>query len=51
MTLDIIVWAAVGLAAVFIGAWLLRPELRRRIERPKHQFAERVRRYDRSLHG
>lgn len=51
MTVELVLGLALALAAVFVATWLLRPELRRRIEQPKHQFDERLRRYDRSLRG
>jgi len=50
VTTGVVVAVTVVLAAAFVGVWLLRPDLRRRIERPKHEFEERVRRYDRGLH-
>lgn len=46
MITDIIVYLSVGLAAAFVVAWALRPDLREWIERPKHLFLENVRRYD-----
>ncbi len=47
MIADIIVFSAVGFAAVFFAAWLVRPDLRAWIERPKYQFQENVQSYDR----
>jgi hypothetical protein len=41
-----IVLASLLLAGVFIAAWLLKPDFRRRVEAPKHLFAEQVRQYD-----
>lgn len=41
-----IVYASLLLAGAFLVAWLARPELRRRIERPKHLFADQVQQYD-----
>ena len=35
-----IVVSSLLLAGVFIAAWILKPEFRRRIEAPKHLFAE-----------
>jgi hypothetical protein len=46
MISSFIVLASLLLAAIFIGAWLMKPDFRRRIEAPKHLFAEQVRRYD-----
>ena len=46
MITDVIVYLSVGFAMVFAGAWALRPDFREWIERPKHQFLENVRRYD-----
>ena len=44
--MDAIVLAAIVCAAVFIVAWLLRPDLRAWIERPKYRFQANVRSYD-----
>lgn len=44
--MDAIVLAAMVCAAVFIVAWLLRPDLRAWIERPKYRFQANVRSYD-----
>lgn len=46
MIATVIVTTSLLLAAVFLVAWLLSPGLRKRIERPKHLFASRVRQYD-----
>ena len=46
MITDIIVYLSTGLAAAFVIAWALRPDFREWIERPKHQFLENVRRYE-----
>lgn len=46
MITDIIVVASVGLGAAFVVAWLLSPDLRVWIERPKYRFLDSVRRYD-----
>jgi hypothetical protein len=43
-----IVVTSMVLAVAFSAAWLLRPGLRARIERPKHEFQERLRHYDRA---
>ncbi|SVC89125.1 uncharacterized protein METZ01_LOCUS341979 [marine metagenome] len=34
------------LAIAFAIAWITKPNLRQRIERPKHLFAEQLKRYD-----
>jgi hypothetical protein len=44
---DIIVWSSVGLAAAFVAAWALSPDLRAWIERPKYRFLDAVQGYDR----
>jgi hypothetical protein len=44
--MDAIVLTAIVCAAVFIVAWLLRPDLRAWIERPKYRFQANVRSYD-----
>ena len=49
MTAGLVVAAALLLGLAFTAAWLLRPDLRERIERPKHRFHDDVRRYDRGL--
>jgi hypothetical protein len=33
-------------AAIFIVAWLVKPDFRRQIEHPKHEFQDQVQRYD-----
>ena len=48
MITDIIVYLSCGFTVVFVAAWVLRPDLRARIERPKYLFLENVQRYDRS---
>ena len=50
MITDLIVGASVVFTLAFVGAWWLRPGLRVWIERPKHQFHEAVRGYDRAQH-
>lgn len=47
MITDLIVYSAGALTLVFVAAWAVRPDLRAWIERPKYQFLENVRRYDR----
>jgi len=44
--MDAIVLTAIVCAAVFVAAWLLRPDLRAWIERPKYRFQANVRSYD-----
>lgn len=44
--IDAIVITAIVCAAVFLAAWLLRPDLRAWIERPKYRFQANVRSYD-----
>jgi hypothetical protein len=44
--IDAIVLTAIVCSAVFVAAWLLRPDLRAWIERPKYRFQANVRCYD-----
>ena len=44
--MDAIVLTAMVCAAVFVVAWLVRPDLRAWIERPKYRFQANVRSYD-----
>ncbi len=46
MITTFIVTASVALVVGFGAMWLLKPGLRRRIEAPKHLFANQVRQYD-----
>ena len=46
MMMDFIVLASIGFAAAFVVAWIVRPDLREWIERPKHRFQDHVRRFD-----
>ena len=48
MIANVIVFASLALALVFVAAWIIRPELRTWIERPKYQFQDAVRGYDRA---
>jgi hypothetical protein len=48
MISDLIVWSSVVLTAVFSVAWLVRRDLRARMERPKHRFQADVGEYDRA---
>jgi len=43
----IVIVSSIVLATAFSLAWLLRPDLREEIERPKHSFQDQLRRYDR----
>lgn len=43
---EFIVISSLILAIAFAIAWITKPGLRRRIERPKHLFAEQLKRYD-----
>lgn len=47
MIADIIVFASAALAAAFFAAWVLRPDLRAWIERPKYEFQNALQDYDR----
>jgi hypothetical protein len=51
MITDIIVGASAAASLAFVLAWLLRPDLRAWIERPKYRFLADVRRYDRAQPG
>jgi hypothetical protein len=46
--MDAIVITAIFCAAVFVVAWLVRPDLRAWIERPKYRFQANVRSYDKA---
>ena len=48
MITDLIVFSSVAFTLVSVAAWWLRPGLRIWIERPKYQFHEAVRGYDRA---
>lgn len=50
MISTIIVVVSLSLAAAFFLAWLVKPGLRYRIEHPKYDFQERLRRYDMQFH-
>lgn len=51
MMTDLIVFGSVALAAAFIVAWWLRPDLRAWIERPKYEFQDALQDYDRGRAG
>lgn len=46
MITDIIVGASAAASVAFVVAWILRPDLRAWIERPKYHFLTAVQRYD-----
>jgi len=46
MITDIIVGASAAASLAFVVAWILRPDLRAWIERPKYHFLNAVQRYD-----
>ncbi len=46
MISDLIVWASVAFAVVFVAAWAASPALRAWIEQPKHHFLASARQYD-----
>jgi hypothetical protein len=43
---DLIVFASVAFIALFFVAWVLRPDLRAWIEKPKYRFQANVQSYD-----
>ena len=51
MISNAIVILSLLLAAAFWVAWLMRRDVRERIERPKQQFQERVRQHDQQCHN
>lgn len=51
MIADIIVFGSLALAVAFVVAWVVRPELRAWLERPKYQFQDAVHGYDRAQHA
>ncbi len=46
MISDLIVWASVAFAVVFVAAFAASPALRAWIEQPKHHFLASARQYD-----
>lgn len=48
MITDIIVVTSAAASVAFVIAWILRPDLRAWIERPKYHFLDAARRYDRA---
>ena len=51
MITNIIVFSAIGFAVIFFAAWLIRPDLRAWIERPKYKFQANVQSYDHERSG
>jgi hypothetical protein len=49
MITDIIVLTSMAFALGFVAAWLVSPNLRAWIERPKHRFHEAAKEYDRRI--
>jgi hypothetical protein len=47
---DLLVYGVLALTGVFVVAWAVSPQLRARIEAPKHLFVEDIQRYDRKHH-
>lgn len=50
MISNLIVLLSLVFAGAYALAWLLRRDLRERIERPKHRFQDRLSQYDRQCH-
>ena len=48
MITDIIVWTSAGASLAFVIAWIVRPDVRAWIERPKYHFLASVQQYDRA---
>lgn len=46
---NLIVFSALGFAAIFFLAWLLSPRLRMWLEKPKHRFQADVQDYEQML--
>ncbi len=46
MITDVIVLLSIVFAVIFFAAWLIRPDLRAWIERPKYRFQSNVQSYD-----
>jgi len=51
MIVNLIVLASILFALVFFVCWLVRPDLRAWIERPKYRFQSNVQSYDQIRHG
>jgi len=50
MMVDWIVFGSIAFGVIFFAAWLVRPDLRAWIERPKYRFQANVQSYDQSQH-
>ena len=50
MITNFIIASSVILALAFVIAWVVSPELRRRIESPKHAFQDQLERYNQHCH-
>ena len=48
---NLVVFSSLALTLAFGLVWLLRPDLRAWIERPKHRFQQNVRSYDEMQKG
>ena len=46
MIIDVIVFSSIVFAIVFLAVWLVVPDLRAWIERPKYRFQANVQSYD-----
>lgn len=46
MIINVIVLASLVLAGIYLFLWLLRKDVRDKIEEPKYRFQENVERYD-----
>ena len=51
MIINVIVLASLVLAGIYLFLWLLRKDVRDKIEAPKYQFQENVARYDGVTHS
>jgi len=49
--INVIVLASLVLAGVYLFLWLLRKDVRDKIEEPKYRFQENVERYDGVVHS
>jgi hypothetical protein len=47
---DVIVFSSILFVALFFVAWLVRPDLRAWIEKPKYRFQANVQSYDQKAH-
>ena len=50
MITNFIIGSSIILVLAFVIVWLVSPELRRRIESPKHAFQDQLERYNRDCH-